>query len=226
MSSLLSNLDHGSVPGLSIQIKNQLDIENFKFGLLGTTVYFGFLIGSIAGAQLFQKPNMTKTILITAMFFNGLTLFAFSFLHVYSLAILLRFVCGFFQVFFCIYAPVWGDAYGSHRDKSMWITLFSASSPLGIFLGFAFASVLNNQNDWKWAFYIQALLTVPCLAGLLITDARWLNIEEAVAFKADCQDRVLRELKLPPDYLQRLPSKMAAAPNEDAFVNDVSNGRK
>ena len=135
------------------------------------------------------------------MIFNGLTLVAFSQVTNYSFALAMRFICGFFQVYFCIYAPVWGDAYGSHREKSMWITLFSISSPLGIFLGFAFASVLNNKDNWQWAFYIQSLFTIPCVIGLLLTDSKWLNIEEAVAHRNECRKKVLKDLKLPEDYL-------------------------
>ena len=200
--SLLSNLDHGSVPGLSVPIKNNLEIQNFKFGLLGTIVYLGFLFGSLASAVLFQKAHTTKLLLVIAITFNGGTLLAFTQLTDYYSSLFSRFICGFFQVFFCIYCPVWGDIYGSHRQKSIWITLFSISSPLGIFLGFALASMLNNDLDWKYAFYIQAFFTIPCLIGLLITGSHWLNIEQAAAHRKDCERNVLVELGLPADYLQ------------------------
>ena len=53
MSALLCNLDHGSLPGFSMEIKEKMKIGNFGFGMLGTVVYLGLTIGSITGAKIF-----------------------------------------------------------------------------------------------------------------------------------------------------------------------------
>lgn len=176
LCALMCNLDHGSLPGFSLEIKEKMKIGNFGFGMLGTAVYLGLTLGSVIGAKIFQVPAFTKTTLIVAMSFNGLALFAFIFVDNFHVAILLRFLTGFSQVYFCIYPPVWADAYGSEREKSFWITLYVVCVPLGVFLGFSFASVLNKEGHWEWAFVVQAALTIPCIIGLILTDKKWLDI--------------------------------------------------
>ena len=52
-SSLICNLDHGSVPGFSLAIKQNLQIYNLGFGLLGTFVYLGMTLGSLVGVKVF-----------------------------------------------------------------------------------------------------------------------------------------------------------------------------
>lgn len=154
LCTLLCNLDHGSLPGFSVEIKDKMNIHNFGFGMLGTAVYLGLTIGSLVGAKIFQYPAFTKITLIIAMSFNGLSLLAFIFVKDYKLAMALRFFTGFSQVYFCIYSPVWADTYGTERGKSFWITLYVICVPMGVFLGFSFASVLNKDGHWEWAFIV------------------------------------------------------------------------
>lgn len=47
------NVDHGSLPGCTEEVKTKLDIHNFGFGSLGTAVYFGLSIGSALGTKAY-----------------------------------------------------------------------------------------------------------------------------------------------------------------------------
>ena len=143
---------------------------------------------------------MTKVVLISSMCLNSLALLAFTQVTNLYLGLLTRFISGFFQVFMMIFATVWGDAFGSSREKSIMVMLFSMCSPLGVFVGFALSSIMAS-DDWKWAFYIEALLMTPCILGLAATSHTWLNIEDVVNFRNEVQKKVLRELNFPEDYL-------------------------
>ena len=79
---------------------------------------------------------------------------------------------------------------------------YTMCSPLGVFLGFFLSSLIKDEH-WSWCFYINAGAMLPCLIGLMATDTRWLNIEQVVAFRNECQRKVLRDLNFPEDYLTR-----------------------
>jgi len=70
--------------------------------------------------------------------------------------LVIRFVTGIFQIYICIFTPVWADAFGSEKLKNIWITILLLSSPLGIFVGFMLTSFLAHSKNfgWEWSFYI------------------------------------------------------------------------
>lgn len=57
LSNILINIDHGSLPGSTKQIEEKLGINDFEFGLLGTLVYIGIVMGSIVATILYSKGN-------------------------------------------------------------------------------------------------------------------------------------------------------------------------
>jgi len=61
----------------------------------------------------------------------------------------LRFCVGFFQVFSCIYYPVWADAFANEKQKSTWLTILVLASPLGVVFGYIMSSlfVAAWRND-------------------------------------------------------------------------------
>ena len=54
---------------------------------------------------------------------------------------------GLFQVFFCIYFPVWADVYGNDEQKSKWLTYLLIASPLGVVMGYGMVSVFAENSD-------------------------------------------------------------------------------
>jgi MFS family permease len=98
----------------------------------------------------------------------------------------LRFLTGFFEVFISIYAPVWADAFGSEKVKSIWISGLLLCSPIGIFVGFTLTSYMVANYRWEYSFLIQACIAVPCVAGILYTPLKYLNIDAAISHKAEC----------------------------------------
>lgn len=107
------NIDHGALPGCSVQIQKKLNISDLGFGLLGTFVYLGLSIGSIIGAKVFTKTKYIKTILSISLIFSAVTLLVFAFTTNFELALLMRVAAGFFEVFITIFTPVWADTFGS-----------------------------------------------------------------------------------------------------------------
>src|SRR4051812_40025738 len=47
ITNLFVNMDHGSIPAATTEIKRDLNINNDVLGILGSLVYFGNVIGSL-----------------------------------------------------------------------------------------------------------------------------------------------------------------------------------
>ena len=136
VANLIINIDHGVMPAGSIVIKNDLKESNTEYGLLGSIVFAGLVVGSVAAGLAFQKFDMRLT-LASVIFLNACTQIAFTFTDIYLLLLAIRFMAGFFQVFFSIYWPVFTDAYSvNERQKTTWMSLYLLSAPVGVLMGY------------------------------------------------------------------------------------------
>ena len=102
----------GILPASSTKIKYELGIENSQFGTLGSVVYLGQTIGSAMATVVLSKYNI-KLVLSSCLFLNIASLIVFTLTDNYTILVVCRIFTGFFQVFFCIYFPVWADIYGN-----------------------------------------------------------------------------------------------------------------
>ena len=142
------------MPGCSNQIKESVNINDVQFGTLGSVVYGGIVVGSVVAY--------------------------FTLLDQFIIMAFLRFMIGFFQVFICIYMPVWADTFAnSEQQKAAWITFLIMASPLGIFLGFTLTSVMVSWKTWEWSFYIQGIGLIPCIVGFIFVPSKYFEVENA-----------------------------------------------
>lgn len=49
------------------------------------------------------------------------------------------------------------------------MSLLQVGVPLGVFLGYVMTAGIVGQLGWRWPFYIQSMLLVPCLVFFAIT---------------------------------------------------------
>jgi len=76
-ANLFVNIDMGILPAGSVKIKEELNIENTRFGFLGSVVYFGQTIGSALATGVLQSCN-PKLVLGSCLFLNIGTLIIFT----------------------------------------------------------------------------------------------------------------------------------------------------
>ncbi len=69
--NLVINIDHGVMPAGAITIKQQLGVSNTEYGLLGSIVFFGLVLGSLAATFVYNSLN-TKFVLVMIMALNAL----------------------------------------------------------------------------------------------------------------------------------------------------------
>ena len=72
----------------------------------------------------------------------------------------------------------------------MWITILLICSTVGIFIGFTLTSVINSYAKWEYSFYIQSVAMVPVALAIYYQDKKFLNVDEAVAYRKKCTDRL------------------------------------
>jgi predicted MFS family arabinose efflux permease len=170
------NIDHGTLPGSTKQIEEKLDINDLGFGILGSVVYAGLTFGSGFATLIFNRGEWIKPTLGTSLIFNAICLYAFTSSSSFLVCVLLRGLTGFMQVFVTIFYPVWADAYGTEKQKSIWLTILLLASPLGVVLGYTLTFYMQKYLNWEWSFYIQAVAILPCAACYLITPSKYINI--------------------------------------------------
>ena len=110
--NMLINFDHGVLPAAAMVIKEDLTLTNAQLGWLGSIVFLGLAIGSIAASYIFENCN-SKRVLITILIANIAFISLFALSKIYSLLMISRFAMGSVQVFVSIYYPVWVEAFGT-----------------------------------------------------------------------------------------------------------------
>lgn len=108
--------------------------------------------------------------------------------------------------------PVWADAYGTEKQKSIWLTILLLASPMGVIIGYTMTFYMINYYSWEWSFYLQALLILPCVAAVLLTPTKYLDISFAVYYRLQCQDLIKSQDKsesVNPNHFDEMENQFA-----------------
>ena len=93
--NFLLNIDHGSIPACFNEIQTQLDIGKTKFGYLGSMVYVGNAVGSMAAIPLMRFSSKIKWILASTIIATAFFLGLFAMTENFYIALVSRFCTGF-----------------------------------------------------------------------------------------------------------------------------------
>ncbi|CDW89605.1 major facilitator superfamily protein [Stylonychia lemnae] len=173
LTNLMINVDHGILPACTKEVKKDLHLDDANLGLLGSLVYAGLVIGSLFAMPIFNYGN-TKFVLIVCLLLNSFALLLFTLTDKYSMLVISRVSVGFFQVFFCIYFPVWVDLFADEKRKTVWLTLLLLGVPLGIIIGYLSTAIIVMYSDWRLVFYIQSGFIVPLAMCFMLTPSKFI----------------------------------------------------
>ena len=95
LSNVFCNVDHGTLPGCSNQIKESVNINDVQFGTLGSVVYGGIVVGSVVATGIFSRSSWIKPIIVLTLALNSGSLFVFTLLDQFVIMAFLRFMIGF-----------------------------------------------------------------------------------------------------------------------------------
>jgi hypothetical protein len=97
--------------------------------------------------------------------------------------------------------PVWADGFANESQKSTWLTILILASPVGVIFGYILSSSLVNawanshphakadgipNNAWITAFYVQAIMLMPCCLGFFFTPVKYLDVAGSLQFRQKC----------------------------------------
>jgi predicted MFS family arabinose efflux permease len=93
----LVNMDHGTIPAATDEIKSSLNIDDNILGIFGSLVFLGNLIGASISFSIINKCNR-KFLLIISLALTAFCLYSFTLTDIYYILFFNRIVVGIFQV--------------------------------------------------------------------------------------------------------------------------------
>ena len=149
--NILINCEHGCIPAATENIRHMLNEDNMRLGTLGSVVYIGLLVGSFIAPPTFHHVS-AKLIILICCAGNFVFLLIFSLVKEFWVLCFSRLLVGFFEVFLCIYFPVWVDVFAGEKRKTIWLTILQSSVPLGIVLGYIMTAILDHSLNWQASY--------------------------------------------------------------------------
>ena len=152
-SIILINISSGLFPSSSIDIKTNLEISDFNFGLFFLFSSLGKIIGSLL---FFYLKNITnkKILLIAISLINSLICFGFFFSKNFMIFSLLKLIIGITDMLIQIYTPMWIQQFGFNKYKLGLTSLIQFCNPLGKSLAF----LINYHLSYLILFKTEAII--------------------------------------------------------------------
>lgn len=135
LTSISLNMDHGTIPAASNEIMKELKIEEATLGTFGSLVYMGNLIGALFLIKVIDITNRKKLSFFSTLF-NAILIYSFTQITNVYMLFVNRILVGIMQSYITIYFPVWIDQFGMRSWKTLMLSLFNITSPLGVLIGF------------------------------------------------------------------------------------------
>lgn len=142
--NILLNMDHGTIPAASNEIKRDLQINDATLGTFGSLVYLGNLIGALFLIKLIDMWDRKLLAVLTTLL-NALCLYSFTKIDTIWFLFLNRIIVGLMQSFITIYFPVWIDQFGPKAWKTVMLSIFNITSPLGVVFGYVLTMLIKNE---------------------------------------------------------------------------------
>ena len=154
---LLNCSDGGVVSARSNQIKEELNINDKSFGIYGSIVQIGRIIGTLSVMILLNLFDR-KYLIFFALLLKCATFVIYFFTANYYIIMGFRFLQGFSHVFTYVYFPTWVDQFGLQNYKTIMTSFIQTASPFGSVFGFNATTFLG---DYKYGFALLAFTILP-----------------------------------------------------------------
>lgn len=140
--NIILNMDHGTIPAASNEIKEDYNIDELILGTFGSLVYLGALFGSLILAKLIDVVNR-RVLAIVSILINAFLIWGFMEINNTIFIFANRIMVGLTQSYITIYFPVWIDQFGPRKWKTVMMSVFNITSPLGVILGYILTMTLK-----------------------------------------------------------------------------------
>ena len=168
---LLNCSDGGVVSARSNQIKEELNINDKSFGIYGSIVQIGRIIGTLSVMILLNLFDR-KYLIFFALLLKCATFLIYFVTTNYYIIMGFRFLQGFSHVFTYVYFPTWVDQFGLQNYKTIMTSFIQTASPFGSVFGF---NVTTFLGDYKYGFALLAFTILPLDFILLFMPDRFFS---------------------------------------------------
>jgi len=100
LTNIILNIDQGVLPACTNELMQDLNLEEVKFGMLGSLLYIGLIGGSFVAGYIFQKFSNKKVVMVNLVLM-GFCLSVFTYTKNFYFLAASRIMTGFFQVIIC-----------------------------------------------------------------------------------------------------------------------------
>ena len=135
------------------QIKVDLELDDVKFGQLGSSRGVGNLLGSVIFAFIMDSIER-KYVIIFSVIINTLAHFGFFFMNNFYILLSLNFIIGFCNVIGYLYFSIWGNQFAIQKWKTAMMTAINLSGTFGMIWGYL-VNVLIGEKEWRRGFIIE-----------------------------------------------------------------------
>ncbi len=155
---------NGILSSCVTEIKTEFDLNDQRYGMLGTINGFGSLIGSIAFIFVIEKIDH-KYLICSMLITNSLCHFSFYFKFSYYQLLMSRFISGFASVFGYIYFPMWVNRFAMMKWVNFMQTTVQLSNTIGHIFGYFLFLILGSKN-WRYGFLTEIFM-ISCLVFIM-----------------------------------------------------------
>lgn len=163
---IFTNFDTGVIPACVTEIEEEMGIGTFGIAALGSLPFFAISLASIIVSSVIKRFK-SKPTLIVSLLGNILVCFLFALSYNLPCLYIARFLMGFTQAFWVIYAPVWTNHSSPVKQQSTWLGTLQGFSPLGIILGYICTGIIVENWDvsysWRLVIILQGICEIPIL---------------------------------------------------------------
>ncbi|KAL3538745.1 hypothetical protein ACH5RR_002111 [Cinchona calisaya] len=141
-------------------IQGDFNLNNFKDGVLSSAFMVGLLVASPIFASLAKSVNPFRLIGV------GLTVWTIAVagcglsIDFWSISICRMFV-GVGEASFISLAAPFIDDNAPATQKTAWLGMFYMCIPCGTAVGYIYGGVVGGHLNWRYAFWIEAVLMLP-----------------------------------------------------------------
>ena len=155
------------------ELKAEFNLNDAKYGNLGTVYGLGSLLGSLIFAFVIKIIN-NKYLICGMIIINCCCNFIFFFTINFSILLFSRFISGFASVFCFIYFPIWVENFAMKKWVNFMQTTVQVANTIGNIIGY-FIYLILGKNKWKDGFFIESFSILFLVLIMIMIPDRYYN---------------------------------------------------
>ena len=168
------------------ELKKEFNLNDEKYGNLGTVYGLGSLIGSLTFTFVIRIIN-NKYLICGMIIINCFCNFIFFFTINFSILLFSRFISGFATVFCFIYFPIWVENFAMKKWVNFMQTTVQVANTIGNIIGYFIYFILGN-NKWKDGFFIESFSILFLVLIMVMIPDRYYNKKKKLKNEVEISD--------------------------------------